>query len=80
MKKMSIKEHAQKMFPDDKIANSIAQFYLWSVWSAGVDYDGETTVEGLKSVIDEMLKNAKKAMKALNTRRTHELTKKCIFS
>jgi len=65
MKKISNKEHARKMFPDEKIANSIAQKCLWNICAIGFDYDGETTIEGLKSVIDEMLKNAKKAIKEL---------------
>ena len=62
----SRKKHAQDMFPEDKIANSMAQYYLWNAWATGCgDYDGETTVEGLKSVIDQMLKLTKKAMKEL---------------
>lgn len=63
--KKQMGEHCRKMFPDDKIADARTQKYLWNIWAVGIEYDGETTMKGLKSVIDDMVKNAKLAMKEL---------------
>lgn len=39
--------------------------YLFSIWAHGCDYDGENTVEGLKSLVDEIVEWAQKARDCL---------------
>ena len=46
--------------------------FYGNIWAVGIGYDGETTVKGLKSVIDDMVKNAKLAMKSLKSIETRK--------
>lgn len=42
-----------------------ADEYLFDIWAYGCDYDGETTVEGLKKCIDYLVELSKKARECL---------------
>lgn len=39
--------------------------YLHDIWAIGFDYDGYNTVEGLKTVINELVKMSQEARKCL---------------
>ena len=42
-----------------------ADEWLFSIWATGLGYDGETTVDGLKSLVDELVEMANKARDCL---------------
>lgn len=42
-----------------------ADEWLDMIWCLGVDYDGYTTVEGLRSLVDELVEMSQKARRCL---------------
>ena len=42
-----------------------ADEWLFDIWAIGCDYDGENTVEGLKSLIDNLVEMSQKARECL---------------
>ena len=48
--------------------------YLFYIWAIGCDYDGYETVEGLKSLVDELVEYANKARELLD--KGHIIAKK----
>lgn len=42
-----------------------ADEWLFDIWAIGFDYDGENTVEGLKSLIDNLVEMSQKARECL---------------
>lgn len=51
IKKMSLREH-----------DAMLLYSLEHIWALALDYDGETTVKGLKGLIDEIKSEASDAM------------------
>lgn len=42
-----------------------ADEWLFDIWAIGCDYDGETTVKGLKRLVDELVRMANNARNCL---------------
>ena len=40
--------------------------WLFDIWAIGCDYDGETTVEGLKKLVDQLVSMSQKARDCLH--------------